>query len=74
MKKSPMKRRKSVIAVFVVVIVLLALLSVVPLLYRLITGPGVKTEALMIQVRQQPRFQWMALGKSSKERTQISPR
>lgn len=46
MKKSPMKRRKSVIAVFVVLIVLLALLSVVPLLYRLITGPGVKTEAL----------------------------
>lgn len=46
MKKSPVKRRKSIIVIFVVLIVLLALLSVVPLMYRLITGPGVKTEPL----------------------------
>lgn len=46
MKKSPMKRRKSIIAIFVVLIVILAMLSVIPLLYRLVTGPGVKTEPL----------------------------
>ena len=46
MKKSPMKRRKSIIVIFVVLIVILAMLSVIPLLYRLVTGPGVKTEPL----------------------------
>ena len=46
MKKSPMKRRKSIIVIFVVLIVILAMLSVIPLVYRLVTGPGVKTEPL----------------------------
>lgn len=46
MKKSPMKRRKSIIVIFVVLIVILAMLSVIPLLYRLVTGPGFKTEPL----------------------------
>ncbi|WP_306515899.1 YceI family protein [Corynebacterium sp.] len=41
-----MKRRKSIIVIFVVLIVILAMLSVIPLLYRLVTGPGVKTEPL----------------------------
>lgn len=41
-----LKRRKSVIAILVVLIVGLALISVVPVIYASVMGPGVKTEGL----------------------------